>query len=52
MTSKELQTMARTLNADVLANNIGVEATVLRRWINGGINANIEKALRDLLLLR
>lgn len=46
MNERELRTKARIMNADVLANAIQVEATILRRWINGGINSNVEAAVR------
>lgn len=36
------------MNADQLARQIGVDATVMRRWINGGVNANVEAALKEL----
>ena len=44
MTSQEersLRTKARSINADLLARAIGVEATALRRWINGGVDPNM-----------
>lgn len=33
-----LRRKARTVNADTLVKAIGIEATELRRWINGSVN--------------
>lgn len=46
MTGKELRRRARSINADVLANRIGEEATAVRRWIAGGINSSVEGKVR------
>jgi hypothetical protein len=50
MTQQELRRKARTENADVLASILGLDATTLRRWIAGGVNADVEARMQDYAL--
>jgi transposase-like protein len=41
MLESELRSKVREGNVTAIAQAIGVEATIVRRWMNGGINGNL-----------